>query len=398
MIFNNQKGSILVSCAARISPYLEKEINQLGFNDTENFKTGVRLKGNMNDCIRLNICLRTASQVYFSIKKFNAWNADELYSQVKSIAWENLIPANGYFSLNSNVKNETIDNPLFVNMRMKDAIADRFREQKGSRPNSGADSSKAVFYLYWQGNEAEIFLDTSGETLSKHGYRKIPGKAPMMESLAAATIIAGNWDTKSHFINPMCGSGTLAIEAAMMATGKVPGMFRENYSFMHILGYKPDLYEQILEEELEKEKENLNFKIIASDISEDAIKIAKINASIAGVDKYINFELCDFYDTTVPDGPGAVYFNPEYGDRLGTEQKLVEVYDKMGDFLKKKCSGYFGYIFTGNLELAKKIGLKPKRRIEFFNGKIDCRLLEYEMWAGKKASVANSYFPHNQRV
>lgn len=384
MIFSSKQTDIVVSCAARIVPFLEQELREAGYSRINAFKTGVRLSGTIYDCIRLNLRLRTASQVYFSLKKFRAYNADDIYREIKKIEWEKIIPADGYFSLNSNVKNETIDNPLFVNVKMKDAIADRFREHTGKRPDSGADNSKAVFYLFWQNEEAELFFDTTGQTLSKHGYRKIPGKAPMMESLAAATILAGQWDRQSPFINPMCGSGTLSIEAALIATEKYPGIFRDNYSFMHVLGYDADHYQKELDEIRSKVKASLPHKIIASDISKDAIEIARVNATIAGVESLIDFEVCDFGDTQVPAEPGVVYFNPEYGDRLGEEVQLVDIYERMGDFLKKRCAGYFGYIFTGNLELAKKIGLKPKRRIEFFNGKIDCRLLEYEIWQGKK--------------
>ncbi|MEO7446217.1 MAG: class I SAM-dependent RNA methyltransferase, partial [Ferruginibacter sp.] len=251
--------------------------------------------------------------------------------------------------------------------------------------DSGPELNQAVIHLYWKDDIAEIFIDTSGETLSKHGYRKIPGQAPMLESLAAAVIYAGNWNGTTHFINPMCGSGTLAIEAAMMATGRKPGLYRSNYAFMHILGYEEEFY-RIAYSRLEAEvKPGVDRIIMATDISEDAINISKINAGIAGVEDIINFQVCDFEETHLPDdNKGVVYINPEYGDRLGVEQELEITYKRMGDFFKKKCKGYTGYIFTGNLELGKKIGLKPKRRIEFYTSKIDCRLFEYELYEGSR--------------
>lgn len=369
-----------------MSVWLQKDVEDLPYKPGRVFKTGVELKGTMQDCIALNLNLRCASQVLFSIKQFNANNADELYRQLMQLPWEDIIPADGYFSVSSNVSNETISNNLFANVKVKDAIADRFREKKGLRPNSGAALNGAVIHLYWKENVAEIFLDTSGETLSKHGYRKIPGKAPMLESLAAATILAGNWKGNAAFVNPMCGSGTLAIEAALMATNRRPGLYRDNYSFMHVTGYLHSMYKKELEAIEAKVKEApAGLQIIASDISEDAIHVSKVNAGIAGVEDLIQFECCDFEKTTVPAQEAAVvYFNPEYGDRLGDETALQQTYKRMGDFMKQQCKGYFGYIFTGNLELAKKIGLKPKRRIEFFTGKIDCRLLEYELYAGSR--------------
>lgn len=377
---------IIITCSNRLSPWLEKDLQQIGYKPEQIFKTGARLHGSLNDCIRLNLHLRTASQVLYSLGSFTAVDANELYERLLEFPWERIMQADTYFSITSNVSNPTISNNLFANVKVKDAIADRFRKHTGQRPSSGSALQGLVIHLYWKDDLAELFIDTSGETLSKHGYRKIPGKAPMLESLAAATLLAGNWNPDMQFVNPMCGSGTLAIEAAMIATGRTPGLYRNNYSFMHIAGYDDSVYTKYKKEIESAIKEELNISIIATDIRRDAIEISKINAGIAGVEKFIEFEICDFRDTKIPPAPGAVYFNPEYGDRLGEEIELTETYRAMGDFMKKDCQGYWGYIFTGNLELAKKIGLKPKRRIEFFNSKIDCRLMEYELYAGSRES------------
>lgn len=379
------KSRIIITCSNRLSLYLQKETEALGYTPVRIFKTGVELLGSMEDCIRLNLNLCCASQVLFSLKEFRAINANDLYKSLLEIEWEQIISATGYFSISSNVSNDTITNNLFANVKVKDAIADRFREKTGSRPDSGPELNGAVIHLYWKEDVAEIFIDTSGDTLSKHGYRKIPGKAPMLESLAAATLLATKWDRVSAFINPMCGSGTVAIEAALLATNRKPGLYRSNYAFMHITGYREDMYTKVLNEIERNVIDVPALKIIATDISEDAINISRVNAGIAGVEELIEFAVCDFEDTTIPEnGSGVVYFNPEYGDRLGDEAELEETYSRIGDFLKKKCKGYTGYIFTGNLELAKKIGLKPARRIEFYTSKIDCRLLEYELYAGTR--------------
>jgi len=381
----NSSSRIIITCSNRLSPYLQMEIAELGFKPERVFKTGVELKGTLQDCICLNLNLRCASQVLFSLKEFNADNADDLYNTLLDFSWEDVIVVDGYFSISSNVSNDTINNSLFANVKVKDAIVDRFRNKTGERPDSGPMLDKTVIHLYWKESLAEIFIDTSGETLSKHGYRKIPGKAPMLESLAAATLLATKWDRKSVFINPMCGSGTVAIEAALLATNRNPGLLRFNYAFMHLVGYEEKFYMDEFTR-LEKQVAEVDeLKIIATDISEDAVNISKVNAGIAGVEEYIDFAVCDFEETVIPEGEnGIVYFNPEYGDRLGVEAELEITYKRLGDFLKKKCKGYFGYIFTGNLELAKKIGLKPNRRIEFYTSKIDCRLLEYELYSGTK--------------
>jgi putative N6-adenine-specific DNA methylase len=381
----NTSSRIIVTCSNRLSPYLEKEVSALGFKPERVFKTGVELKGTLQDCITLNLNLRCASQVLFSVKEFRAFNADDLYKVLLQMEWENIIPAEGYFSITSNVDNETINNSLFANVKVKDAIVDRFRNRTGQRPNSGPELNQTVIHLYWKEDIAELFIDTSGETLSKHGYRKIPGKAPMLESLAAATLLATNWDRKTAVVNPMCGSGTVAIEAALLATNRKPGLLRHNYSFMHLVGYDEQVYGNAFKKLEHQVIDVPGLKIIATDISEDAVNVSQINAGIAGVEEMIEFYVCDFEKTVMPDeNKGIIFFNPEYGDRLGVEAELEATYKRMGDFLKKSCKGYMGYIFTGNLELAKKIGLKPKRRIEFFTSKIDCRLFEYELYEGTK--------------
>ncbi|HTD40213.1 MAG TPA: hypothetical protein VK671_06300 [Mucilaginibacter sp.] len=378
------ESKIIVTCNKRLSSYLQNEIEELGFTPVRVFQTGVELKGTINDTISLNLNLRCASQVLYLLKSFTAADPQQLYDQLVEIEWEALIDFTGYFSVTSNVNNEHILTPLFANVKVKDAIVDRIKAKKGIRPNSGPEQNKAVVHLYWQDDKAEIFLDTSGETLAKHSYRKIPGKAPMLEALAASTIMATNWDKNSTFINPMCGSGTLAIEAALLATDKSPGFFRMNYGFMHILGYEEEVFFTERRKLKDKGKKTLNFKIIATDLSPDAVDIAQKNAKTAGVEHLIDFSVCDFADTVVPEEPGVIMFNPEYGERLGTHTKLEATYKRVGDFMKQKCLGYRGYIFTGNPDLAKRIGLKANRRVEFYNGKLDCRLLEYELYEGSK--------------
>ena len=381
----NKPSHIIITCSKRLSPFLEKEISELGYQITRKFATGLELNGTLNDCIRLNLNLRCASQVLYSLKAFTCQNPDQLYETVSQIQWETIIEKSGYFSVTSNVDNPTINNSLFANVKVKDAIVDRFRNNFNERPDSGTELNKVVINLFWKEDHAEIFIDTSGETLSKHGYRKIPGQAPMMESLAAATILATSWDRVSPFINPMCGSSTLAIEAAMLATNRRPGLFRGNYAFMHIKGFDPEFFISEKQKLQEKIIHIPGLKIIATDISEDAVNISKINAGAAGVADLIEFDVCDFAETQIPENAaGVVFFNPEYGERLGDEFELEGTYARIGDFLKKKCKGYTGYVFTGNFNLAKKIGLKPKRKIEFYTGKIDCRLLEFELYAGSK--------------
>lgn len=376
---------VTITCNKRLTPYLEQEVKELGFVIEETFVTGLRLNATINDCIRLNLNLRCASQVLYSLKQFAALDANDIYDNVLAYPWEKILSADGYFSITSNVQNETINNSMFANLRVKDGIVDKMREKTGKRPSTGAELIGTVIHLFWKNEEAELFIDTSGDSLARHGYRKIPGRAPMLEALAAATILATRWDRKSPFVNPMCGSGTIAIEAALIATNTRPGLFRDNYAFMHLLDYNEDIY---MEERGKLESGIIDvpgLRIIATDYSEVAITNAIKNAKAAGVADLIEFSVCDFADTEVPqDTPGVLFMNPEYGERLGEESELELIYKRIGDFMKQRCGGYYGYIFTGNLDLAKKIGLKAKRRIEFYTSIIDCRLLEYELYAGTR--------------
>jgi putative N6-adenine-specific DNA methylase len=385
MLDFNQKGKVFITCKDRSVMYLEQEVRELGFVPKEVTRTGIELVASMEDCMDLNLHLRTASHVLYEIKSFYLRGAEDIYRRFKAIPWEEYLDVDGYFSVNSVVENESVTTPLIVNVKVKDAIVDRFRELKGRRPDSGSDFIGMVFQVFWKETQASVYINTSGETLAKHGYRKIPGKAPMMEALAAATIYATEWNTRVPFVNPMCGSGTLAIEAALMASKRYPGLYRTEYAFQHILGYDPQAFLAKKKKLESKVIHDPGVSIIASDISLQAISFAQENAAYAGVEHMIDFQVCDFAETEIPERPrGVIMFNPEYGERLGENDELEVTYKRMGDYMKQKCAGYRGYIFTGNLELAKKVGLKASRRIEFWNGTIDCRLLKYEMYEGKR--------------
>ncbi len=381
-----QPSTITVTCHKRLAPWVAQEVEGLGYEIAERFVTGVRLRGSVEDCMRLNLGLRCGSQVLYSLFSFPAQSADEVYKAVYAHPWEDVIAADGYFSVTGNVQDESITNPLFANLRVKDAIVDRIRDKKGSRPSTGSELSGVVVHIFWRAGVAEIFLDTTGESLALHGYRKIPGRAPMGEALAAAVILATGWDGTTPFINPMCGSGTLAIEAALMAMDKRPGLLRDKFAFMHLRGYDGRAFTR----ELAAMKARIKappagLRIIATDIHPVAVDQAKKNAGFAGVGHLIEWGVCDFAETPIPEaGAGVVVLNPEYGERLGEEADLIETYARIGAFFKQKCGGYRGYVFTGAAELAKRIGLKPKRRVEFYNATIDCRLLEYELYAGSR--------------
>lgn len=381
-----QPATILVTCPKRVSPYLREELTALDFPIGAELVTGVETEGTLEDAMWLNLQIRTGHRVLYLLASFKAYNPDELYRRTSAIEWEEYIPADGYLSVISSVDNPSIRDTQFANVKCKDAIVDRIRKVAGRRPDSGSEKSGAVVFLYWKDEECMIYLDTSGEPLSKRGYRKIPYKAPMQESLAATVILATDWSAYGNFVNPMCGSGTLAIEAALIGLNRAPGLLRENFAFMHLKGYDPRHWEAMRKRARSAGRRRLDGKIIASDINPDAVVAARKNAMAAGVDHLIEFTVCDFAKTPVPEGGGVVVLNPEYGERLGNIRQLETTYQRIGDFFKQHCLGYTGYVFTANFDLAKRIGLRTSRRLPLYNTTLDCRLLEYELYEGTKRS------------
>ena len=378
------KSSILITCPKGIPPYLKQEILSVGFPVLSETVSGVETEGTLDDTLRLNLFVRTGHRVLFLIREFSAESPEELYEHILRIEWEEYFHNDEYLCVTSSVDHPTIRDSRFANMKCKDAIVDRFSKKYGKRPDSGPKKDGVVVHLYWHGKQCRLFFDTSGEPLSKRGYRKMPLEAPMQETLAAATILATGWKGNGNFINPMCGSGTLAIEATMIALNRAPGLLRTNYGFMHLKGFNRFQWEKLRKDSTGKMKKSIEGKIIASDISPKAVEAAKKNAMTAGVDQFIEFGVCDFSQTLIPEGGGVVLLNPPYGERMGEIRELEKIHQGIGDFLKKKCQGYMGYIFTGNFALAKKVGLRTKRRLPFYNGEIECRLLEYELYEGSK--------------
>ena len=398
-IWTDKNFPIILSCAKALSNWTEEEVRKLGYKIVEVTENTVVVRGDMRDVMRLNLQLRTAHRVLVPLLRTTCRNIRDLYESVKSIDWENLLEADGYFSVSSIVHNYTIRDTRIPSLYTKDAIADRMREKCQRRPDSGGENRGAAVFVYWERDEAIVYLDTSGEPLSKRGYRKIPGSAPMQETLAAACIMAMGWNAKTPFLSPMCGSGTPAIEAMMMAMNKAPGSLKGHFAFQSLKGYtsiipgesaprvaprqrtgaSPEqIWKEIVLEAKERERTSDLPKIIATDISPEAVENAHSNAIAAGVAPYIDFKACDFADTPIPQEKGFIFFNPEYGIRLGDPKELAPVYERIGTFLNEKCPGWTGALITGNPDLSKLVNLYYRNRVPFFNGPIDCRLFIYE--------------------
>ena len=379
------KNSILITTPKGLAPYLAEEVKELGFPVIWTGLTGVETEGIYSDTYTLNLHIRTGHHVLFLIKYFKCQSPDDLYRNVNLIPWETILSPDCYLSVVSHVDHPTINDSRFANLKCKDAIVDRITSRKGTRPDSGPDKTGAVINLFWKNEICRVYIDTSGDPLSKRGYRKIPLGAPMQETLAAAVVMASRWNAGEHFINPMCGSGTLAIEAALIGINKAPGLMRTSFGFMHTLLFNREQWNETKKIAIARIRRPIQGQIVGSDISMDAVDAARQNAENAGVKDCIRFSTGEYDAVPVPEeGSGIIMMNPEYGFRLGKEDELEAVYRGIGSFLKHKCQGYRGYVFTGNTTLIGKIGLKAKRRIPFYSGQIECRLYEYELYQGKK--------------
>jgi len=374
------KSPVLITCAKGLMPYLKQELEALGYWVGSSHETGVVVEATLYDAMKLNLYLRTAYNILYLIKEFSCSSSDGLYDEASMAAWEDIIVPGEYLSVVSRTDTSSIRNSMFASQRLKDAIVDRIMKRTGKRPDAGPERNNVVVNLYWKDDRAWIYLNTSGKKLSDRGYRRMPHKAPMQETLAAGVIMATGFDAGKNLINPMCGSGTLAIEAALLGTGRTPGLLRSNYGIMHVKDFDNDAWQALRKEALRSGKKSLTGKIIATDRDPAAVRAAQKNAMTAGVDHLIEFGVSDFADTRIPEGQGIVLVNPEYGMRMGEISELEKTYESIGDFFKQKCAGYTAYIFTGNLELAKKVGLRTSQRIPFFNGDIECRLLKYEIY------------------
>lgn len=374
------ESDIGLACARGLAPYTLREVKELGFRVAEHDNDSVTVRGTLLDAIRLNLRIRTAHRVVYPLINVQAKTLDHLYDHARSIPWEKWLDPDGYFTVHGAVKNDTIRDTRMPALRMKDAIADRMREKTGRRPDSGKETDGAAIFFIWHERALRIFIDTSGLPLSRRGYRLLPGEAPMQEPLAAACVMASDWNAKVPFISPMCGSGTPAIEAALIAKRRAPGSFRKHFAFMSLKGYheEAEAFWQAEKEKAAAEElpaAEMPF-IVATDISREAVRIARANAKAARVEQFISFGVCDFADTVLPKDGGVIFMNPEYGERLGERHELVPMYRRIGAWFRD--NGCFrGSILTASPMLAKEIGLKPADLIPFYNGPIECRLVRF---------------------
>ena len=372
------------TCAPGLSPWLDRELRDLGHEPIRTEHTGVEIKASMAESMRLALRLRTAFHLLQRFADLNARTADQMYEEAVRLPWERVLSPDGYVSVVSAVRNDTIRNSMFANVRLKDAIVDRISQVEGRRPDAGPKNDQAVVHLFWQDDHCRVSLDLAGRKLSDRGYRKIPHLAPMRETIAAAILMETGYDGSRPLLVPMCGSGTIAIEAALLAVGRAPGLLRNNFGLQHLRTFDESAWQTERNAARKLRNKQPIAPIVATDIDPGAVEAAHKNAVTAGVDHLIRFEVGDFAVTPMTKEPGMIIMHGEYGERLGDPSEVRNTYRRIGDYLKQSCAGWDAFVFTSR-EMVGEIGLKAARRTPFENGGIDCRLLRFEIYEGSRS-------------
>jgi len=372
------KFKIVAKTLAGLENVLADEIRALGGESVLAERRAVSFVGDQEMMYKANFHLRTAIKILKPIAEFEVTNRDELYDHAKEIPWTNYLALGKSFAIDATVQSEMFVNSMFASLRVKDAIADQFREATGKRPSVNSDDPDIRINVHLMNNHCTLSLDSSGDSLHKRGYRIGQGEAPINEVLAAGMILLTGWHGEKDFLDPMCGSGTLLIEAAMIAKGIPPGMYRKSFGFEQWPDFNEKLFAEIYNGEYEKEFEG---KIYGSDISPMDIALAKANVKNASLSKVIELQVQDFINSEPPFANGIIITNPPYGERM-KPQSITELYSSVGNTLKNKFAGFEAWIITSSEDGLKSIGLKPAKKIDLFNGALACSFRCFELFRG----------------
>jgi putative N6-adenine-specific DNA methylase len=373
---------IVVSTYAGLEEVLAKELRNLGGRDVEIHTRAVSCVGDKGFMYKVNFCSRTALRVMISLKSFQIKNGDDIYSAVKEIDWTEFMKVSQTFAVRCTLNSELFDNNMFPALKAKDGIADSFRGNGGKRPDVDKENPDLEIMLFINRDRCTLLLNSSGESLHKRGYRDEVDKAPLSEVLAAGLIMLSGWEPQQPLVDFMCGSGTIPIEAALIAANIPPGTFRKKFSFENWPDFDEALYKTIREKQLERIHED-DVRIFGNELNRFVAEKAQENINNAGVEDMVQLSTGDFKLFERPTGNGVIIINPPYGEKLESED-LEELYKSIGDQFKKQYAGYKAWIFTGSPEGAKSVGLRANRKIKLFNGPIECRLLGYELFEGSK--------------
>jgi putative N6-adenine-specific DNA methylase len=378
----NQDTSFLAKTFYGFEPLLEKELRKLGAKNIKSINRAVSFEGDLGFLYKANLSLRTALRILMPIGRYPVKNQTDLYRAIDRIDWSKWFSAEQSFIIDVTLFSDHFNHSLFVAQKAKDAIVDQFSKREGKRPSVTTENPDIRIQLHLQGDQLTISLDSSGNSLHQRGYRIETNIAPINEVLAAGMLLHSGWEGKTYFYDPMCGSGTLAIEAAMIACNIPPSLNRTTFSFMNWKNFDTELFELIRNSCLSKVRE-FRGHIYASDKAPSAVRKAQENIENAGLEEYISVVRSDFFFADRPsEVPLHIVFNPPYGERLPIDADVF--YGKIGDTLKKEYQGCEAWFITANIEALKSVGLRPSRKIKMFNGKLESRLVSYELYQGSR--------------
>lgn len=376
---------------------LSRELEDLGAQHIRVGNRAVTFQGNMELMIRANLYCRTALNILREIHTFTFSNKEDFFAQMLGIPWSTFFAVDESISVYAVAhRSELFTNTMFLGQFAKDAIADHFRDQTGRRPDVDNRDPQVKINVYVHNDSCVVSLDSSGDPLFKRGYRREGGGAPLNEVLAAGLIMLSGWDKESLFLDPMCGSGTFSVEAAMMASGMAPGIMRRHFGFMNWSNHDPGLFDKMQQEAREKQQP-LRVSILASDVNIKGLDIARQNIMEAGFLGTIKVQRNDFFSFFPPTGEGWVLLNPPYGHRI-RQDDMPEFYKKIGDTLKQHYSGFRAGIISQEANGLRHIGLKPRFRYNVFNGPLECRFVVYELFKGTHKEHVAAVRPKRPRL
>lgn len=378
---NTENLKIQIKTFFGLEQILAEEIKKLGGKNVEIKNRAVNCEGDLGFLYKINYSARTALKILVPVFEFKAFNQHQFYTKLSAIAWEEYMDVDQSFAIDSTVNSETFKHSQFVTLKMKDAIVDYFQDKFKKRPNVETRNPDIKFHLHIDRELVTVSLDSSGDPLFKRGYRKEQGEAPINEVLASGMLQLAGWDGKGNFLDPMCGSGTLLVEAAMIAMDLPAQTFRRGFAFQNWSNYDGDLFAKIREVRINRVKE-FTGKIIGYDIDARMLNAARANIEAAEMEDVIEVRKQNFFDSKKELFPLLMVFNPPYDERISINDN--DFYKKIGDTFKTSYPNTLAWLISSDLEAVKKIGLRPSRKIKLFNGKLETRFLQYEMYEGTK--------------
>ena len=379
-------AKFFASCPTGLADLVEKELQELGLKTGTKTMGGVVFDSNWEGCYKANLHSRFASRILKPLLDFPAYTPEEIYNNVRKHDFTKYIKPDQTIAIDATVRESKMADQRFLAMKVKDAIVDQFRDKYGVRPNVSNDNPDLRIHIKGVRNQFHMQLDTSGHSLFMRGYRTKTGEAPLKENLGAGFIALAGWDKKSPLLDLFCGSGTILIEAAMMAANMAPRIHREGFGFMNLLDFNQEAWLKVLDEAESQELESIEALLFGYDHDKRVLQMAKDNARNAGVAKFIEFKNTPIsVAAPPPEVPaGMILTNPPYGARIGDEDNLKDVYRDLGFTLKTRFDGWDAWILSGNKELLSEMKLKSTQKVFLMNGNIECRLLKYEMYKGTK--------------